>query len=166
MEKRSVNDGVRDQSARPAAPARGDLVARLVGGVARVPVAPARLPRSASAPHRARRREQEALAEAHVVFEQIDDLRLGLDPLGDQADAEAAEQVGEVGGMDVGARRAGLAEQQRRRHLDVADAALAEVARLDAQVGDLVDAEPEAELAQRREAFRFERPHGAQHASA
>ena len=59
---------------------------------------------------------------------------------------------------------AGFAQQQRRRHLDVADAALAEIARLHAQIGHLVHAEPEAELAQRREAFGFQRPHGAQRA--
>ena len=55
-------------------------------------------------PHRPRRREQEALAEAHVVVEQIDHHALALDPLGDQVDAEAAEQVGEIGGMDVALR--------------------------------------------------------------
>ena len=54
--------------------------------------------------HRPRRREQEALAEADIVIEQIDHHRFGLDPFGDQADAEAAEQIGQIGGMNVGRR--------------------------------------------------------------
>ena len=55
-------------------------------------------------PQRPRRREQEALAEPHVVIEQVDHRALALDPLGDQIDAEAAEQIGQIGGMDVGRR--------------------------------------------------------------
>ena len=56
-------------------------------------------------PQRPRLREQEALAETHVVVEQVDHRALALDPLGDQIDAEAAEQVGQVGGVNVGAPR-------------------------------------------------------------
>ena len=55
-------------------------------------------------PQRPRRREQKALAEADVIIEQVDHRALALDLLGDQVDAEAAEQVGEVGGMDIGGR--------------------------------------------------------------
>ena len=57
-----------------------------------------------------------------------------------------AEQVGQVGGVDVGAGRVGLVKQERCRHLDVADAAFGELARLHAQIRDLVHREPEAEL--------------------
>src|SRR5579872_6836138 len=46
--------------------------------------------------HRARLREQIALAEADVVFKQVDHLGLGLDLLGDQADAEPAKEVRKV----------------------------------------------------------------------
>ena len=55
--------------------------------------------------HRARRREQEALPETDVVVEKVDDRRFGLDPLGDQVDAGARQQVGEVFRIDVGVRR-------------------------------------------------------------
>ncbi len=55
-------------------------------------------------PQRPRRRKQESLAEPHVVVEQIDHRAFALDPLGDQVDAEAAEQVGKVGRVDVGGR--------------------------------------------------------------
>ena len=112
--------------------------------------------------HRARLREQEALAETHVVFEQIDHLRLAFDPLGDQADAEPAEQVGQIGGMNVGAGGGRLAEQNRRRHFDIADAALAEIARFHAQIGDGIHAEQVAELAQCRQALGLQRPRSAQ----
>src|SRR5580700_7664680 len=47
--------------------------------------------------HRARWREQKALAEAHVVIEEIDHRAFSLDVLGDEIDAEAAEEVGEIG---------------------------------------------------------------------
>ena len=52
--------------------------------------------------------EQEALAEAHVVVEQIDHRALALDPLGDQVDAEAAEQVGKVRRVNVATPRSAL----------------------------------------------------------
>ena len=58
--------------------------------------------------HRPRRREQEALAEAHVVVEQIDHRALALDALGDQVDAGARQQIGEVG-------RDGCRSARRRR---------------------------------------------------
>ena len=107
--------------------------------------------RCALGPQRPGRRKQESLAEPHVVVEQIDHRALALDPLGDQVDAEAAEQVGKVGGVDVGRRGLPLIEQQRRRHLDEADAAVGEFARLDPQVGDVIDREAEAALRQGRE---------------
>ena len=59
---------------------------------------------------------------------------LALDLLGDQVDAEAAEQIGEIGRMDIGGRGAGAVEQQARRHLDEAEAARRELARLEPQV--------------------------------
>ena len=64
-------------------------------------------------------------------------------------------------GMDVDALVAGAVEQQRRRRLDEAEAAVGELARLDAQIGQPVEREPEAELAERRQAFVLDRPHGA-----
>ena len=114
--------------------------------------------------HRARRREQEALAEAHVVVEQVDHGALALDPLGDQVDAEAAEQVGEIRRMDVALRRRGAVEQQRGRHLDEAEAALGELARLHAQVGHVVHREAEAEIGERGDAGLLDRPHLAHRA--
>ena len=62
--------------------------------------------RSCERPHASARTgrgggKQKALAEANVVIEQIDDERLTLDTLGDQIDAEAAEQVGEIGRMEL-----------------------------------------------------------------
>ena len=106
-----MNDGGAIKALRPIRRRRPCAACRARPGVS------ARLGRAAQRlrPHRARLREQEALAEANVVFEQIDHLRLALDPLGDQADAEPAEQVGQVGGMDVGAGRAGFVQQERRR---------------------------------------------------
>ena len=82
---------------------------------------------------RPRRREQEALSEAHVIVEEIDDHALALDLLRDQVDTEAAQKIGQIGGMDVGGCIVGL-EQQAAGHLDVAEAAVRELARLDAQV--------------------------------
>ena len=64
--------------------------------------------------HRARRREQDALAEAHIVVEQIDDRAFVFDTVGDQIDAEAAEQIGEIGRMNVGRDQADAIEQQGR----------------------------------------------------
>ena len=52
-----------------------------------------------------------------------------LDAFGDQIDAEAAEQIGEIGRMDVGRGGADPIEQQRRRRLDEAEAALVQFAR-------------------------------------
>ena len=91
-------------------------------------------------------REQESLAETHVVIEQVDHRAFAFDPLGDQVDAEAAEQIRQVGGLDVGRRRLFLIEQQRGRNLDVADAAIGQFARVDPQIGDVVDREAEAAL--------------------
>ena len=86
---------------------RGD---RLAGR--RVAADSPRLGRAARAlqrlgPHRPRRREQEALAEAHVVVEQIDHHALAFDALGDQIDAGARQQVGEIAGVDVALRAGG-----------------------------------------------------------
>ena len=53
--------------------------------------------------------------------------------------------------MSVGG--AGAVEQQRGRHLDEAEAAVGEFARLDPQVGDVVEREAEAALGERREAL-------------
>jgi len=97
-------------------------------------------------PQRSRRREQKALAEPDVVIEQVNHGALALDPFGDQVDAVAAEQIGEVGGMDVRGRALPGIEQQRRRHLDEADAAVGELARLEAEIADMVDREAVAAL--------------------
>src|SRR5690242_9735841 len=101
-------------------------------------------------PQRSRRREQKTLAEADVVIEQIDHRALALDLLGDQVDAEAAEQVGKIGWMNVGGRLLGI-EQQRGRHLDEAHAAVGKLARFEAQIGDMVDRETIVALRKRRE---------------
>jgi len=61
--------------------------------------------------HRTRRREQKALAEADVVVEQIDHRTFVLDTLGNEIDAVAAEQIGEVGGVDVVRNHADPVEQ-------------------------------------------------------
>ena len=112
-------------------------------------------------PHRPRRREQEALAEAHVVVEQIDHHVLAFDALGDQVDAGARQQIGEVVGMDVALRAGGLVEQQLGRHLQEAERAVGQLLRLHAQVGDVIHGEAEAALGQRRQAFVLDRPEGA-----
>src|ERR1700761_5946683 len=52
-------------------------------------------------PQRPGWRKQKALSEPHVEIEQIDDRALPFDSFGNQVDAEAAEQVGEVRGVDV-----------------------------------------------------------------
>src|SRR5262249_58765639 len=51
--------------------------------------------------YRPRRREHKALAEAHAAVQEINDHSLAFDALGDQIDTETAEQVGEIGGIDV-----------------------------------------------------------------
>src|SRR6185295_732386 len=84
--------------------------------------------------------------------------------LGDQVDAEAAEQIGEIRRMDVAMRRGRTAEQQRGGNLDEAESALGKLARLDAQVGDVTYRETEAEIGERREAFLLDRSHGAHRA--
>ena len=114
--------------------------------------------------HRTRRREQKALAETHIVVEQIDHRAFVLDPLGDQIDAETAEQIGKVGRMNVGRGGTRTVEQQRRRHLDEAEAALVQFARIDAQIGEIVHGEAEAALGERGQALVLDRPHGADRA--
>ena len=66
--------------------------------------------------------------------------------------------------MDVRGRGLPGIEQQRRRHLDEAHAAIGKVARLEAQVGDVVDRETVAALRQRREMLGFGRAEAAQRA--
>ena len=73
-------------------------------------------------PHRPRRREQEALAEAHVVVEQVDHHAFAFDALGDQIDAGARQQVGEIAGVNVALRGGGRIEQELGRHLQEAEA--------------------------------------------
>ena len=113
--------------------------------------------RCALGPQRPRRREQKSLSESHVIVEQIDHGALALDPFRDQVDAKSAEQIGKVGRVNVGCRGLPLIEQQRSRHLDIADAAVGQFARLDPEIGDVVDREPEAALGQGREMFDFDR---------
>ena len=51
--------------------------------------------------------------------------------------------------------------KQRRRRLDEAEAALVELARLDAQVGEIIHGEAEAAFGERGQALVLDRPHGA-----
>src|SRR6516165_7063505 len=88
--------------------------------------------------HRTRRGEQEALAEADIIVEQVDHRAFALDTLGNQVDAEAAEQIGEGSGMNVRGRALFRIEQERRRYLYVADAAIGQFPRLDPQIRDMV----------------------------
>ena len=113
--------------------------------------------------HRPRRREQEALTEADVVIEQVDHHRFAFDLLGDQVDAETAEEIGQVGGVDVGGAVLGI-DQQVAGDLDVAEAARREVARLDPQVLQVVEREPEAAVGQRGQQLVLHRAGGAQSA--
>ena len=53
-------------------------------------------------PQRPGWRKQEPLTEPHVKVEQVDHRAFALDPFGDQVDAEAAEQIRQVGRVDVG----------------------------------------------------------------
>ncbi len=99
------------------------------------------------------RRKQESLPEAYIEVEQIDHGAFAFDPFGDQVDAEAPEQIGQVGWMNVGRRVQLLVEQQGSRHLDEADAAVGQFARLDPQVADVIDGETIAALGQRRQMF-------------
>ena len=108
-------------------------------------------------PQRPGRRKQETLTEPHVVIEQIDDGALAFDPFGDQVDAEPAEQIRKVRGVNVRFRGLPRVEQQRGGHLDEADAAVGQFARLDPQVGDVIDGETVAALRQRREMFGLRR---------
>ncbi len=58
--------------------------------------------------------------------------------------------------MDIGGRALRGVEQQRRRHLDEADAAISELARFEAEVSDMIDREPVAALRQRREVLALD----------
>src|SRR6185437_9447569 len=60
--------------------------------------------------------------------------------------------------MDVRSRGLPLVEQQRRRQLDVADAPVGQFARLDPQIGDVVDREAEAALGEGGQMFDLDRP--------
>ena len=86
-----------------------------------------------------------------------------FDLLGDQVDAEAAQQIGQIGGMDVGGGIVRV-EQQVARHLDEAEAARRKLARLDPQVLQVVEREPEAAVGQRGEPLVLDRAGGAQRA--
>src|SRR5690606_4031509 len=100
--------------------------------------------------------EEVALADADVEFEDVDDLALGLAFLGDQLDAVAAGQAGEVGGPDVGHARQGgaaieveqLFDQQVGGDLDEFDVRALQVGEVEVQRLDLVDGEAEAEVGQ------------------
>jgi hypothetical protein len=88
--------------------------------------------------HRPRRREQEALAVAHVCIEQIDHAPLVLDLVGNQIDAEAAEHIGKVCGADFPSAIPNHGkdcpiEQQIGANLYEPEAATDELARFDAR---------------------------------
>src|SRR5580692_1021587 len=103
--------------------------------------------------HRTRRREQHALAETDIKVEQIDNGAFAFDMVGDQIDAEAAEEVGEIGRVNIGRYQPDAIEQQGRRRLDETEAALIELARLDPQIGEIVDREAIAAFGKRGEAL-------------
>ena len=103
-------------------------------------------PSAAFRPQRPWRRKQKSLAEPDIVVEQIDHRPLAFDAFGNQVDAESPKQVRQIRRVDVGRRVLSLIQQQRRRHLDEADAAVGEFARLDPQVSDVIDGETEAAL--------------------
>src|SRR5690606_34293096 len=100
----------------------------------------------------ARMGEQKALSETNVDFQQIDDDGFAFDPVGDELDAVAAHQVGQIGRMNMSGRRDLLAQHQLRRNLDEAHAALREAARIDAKILDPVERKTKAALGERREA--------------
>src|SRR6185437_14503933 len=78
--------------------------------------------------------KEKALAEAHVVVEEVDDERLVLDPVGDKVDAKAGEEIREIRGMHVASALVAALQEKISRDLDEADAALGERARIDFEV--------------------------------
>ena len=101
----------RASAALPVVRAGGSMAGLVRGAVLLEPLGSWRVVRRRPAgsrcplgPQRPGRGKQKSLAEPHVVVEQIDHGALAFDPFGDQVDAEAAEQIGKVGGMDVGGR--------------------------------------------------------------
>ncbi|MNS70133.1 hypothetical protein D3C72_1034720 [compost metagenome] len=97
-----------------------------------------------------------ALAHADVEFEDVDDLFLALDLLGDQFEAIAAGQGGEVGGLDVRLGWQGrgavqvqqLLDQQVGGDLDEAHVRALQVGEVQIQRLHLVDGEAEAQVRQ------------------
>ena len=69
--------------------------------------------------------EEVALAVVDVVVQEIDHVFFLLDAFGDEVEAEAGQQLLEVCRVDAGACLRGVAEEQARRDLEVADLALA-----------------------------------------
>src|SRR5579885_787557 len=61
--------------------------------------------------YRSRRREQEALPEAHIVVQQIEHHAFALDTLRDQVDAGTGQKVGEILRPNVELRADRLVEQ-------------------------------------------------------
>src|SRR5207302_1144748 len=110
--------------------------------------------------YRPRRREQESLAEFHVEIEQIDHRALAFDLLGDEADAETAEQVGEVARVDIGG--SAPVEDEACRQLEETKAAARQLARLKPQVRDIVHREAITKLVEGREALALDRTGAAQ----
>ena len=66
--------------------------------------------------------------------------------------------------MDIGRGAADPVEQQGRRRLDEAEAALVQFARLEAKIGEIVDGEAKSALGERRQALVLDRSHGAHRA--
>ena len=64
---------------------------------------------------------------------------------------------GQVGGMNIGGAGAVTIEQKGGRHLDEAEAAIGEVARLDLEIAHMVHGEAETPGHQGGEAFALER---------
>src|SRR3954468_24072580 len=60
--------------------------------------------------------------------------------------------------MDIGCRGLPGIEQQRRRHLDEADAAVGQFPRFEPEIRDMVDREAVAALRQRRQVLGLGRP--------
>src|SRR5271165_986520 len=113
------------------------------------------------AAHRTRRREQGTLSIADIVIEKIDDASLMLDPVGDQIDTETAEQIREAAGMDIGGIGPNRLEQHICMYLDVPEAALGKLARLEVQARDVIHRKSKAVLRQCRQAFVLEGAHVA-----
>jgi EAL domain-containing protein (putative c-di-GMP-specific phosphodiesterase class I) len=97
--------------------------------------------------HRTRRREQEALPEADIIFEQVNHHIFVFDALGDEVDAGTRQQIREIFRMDVALRGRCFVEQELRRHFEETEPAVRQFLRLHAQIGHVVHREAEAALA-------------------